>query len=200
MQAFSEFRHMDSAFWAMIKYISETLGYTLRRQGVVRTYSINEIDSLLSQNGIVVDYEMIELAKQYFDMRADLLNNTVRHNLMNATEAQDLFERLYSIHHDNNFKCKLPMNKQKGPMKQVAYFTAIINIIAEDTLRHSAVYDGSLGFNDDPRGLVYVCLMTTITLLVPLPDVLMAHTPIFSTPELCGRLRSIIMPPLLAAG
>ncbi len=156
MQAFSEFRHMDSAFWAMIKYVSETLGYTLRRQGVVRTYSINEIDSLLSQNGIVVDYEMIDLAKQYFDMRADLLNNTVRHNLMNATEAQDLFERLYSIHHDNNFKCKLPMNKQKGPMKQVAYFTAIINIIAEDTLRHSAVYDGSLGFNDDPRGLVYV--------------------------------------------
>ena len=41
-------------------------------------------------------------------------------------------------------------------MKQVAFFTAIINILTEDTLRRSSVYDGSLGFNDDPRGLVYV--------------------------------------------
>lgn len=48
------------------------------------------------------------------------------------------------------------MNKQKGEMRQVAFFTAIINIIAEDTIRRSSIYDGSLGFDDDPRGLVYV--------------------------------------------
>ena len=57
MQAFPEFRHMPMSFWAMIKYVSETLGYTARRQGIVRTYSIDEIDELLSQNGIVVDYK-----------------------------------------------------------------------------------------------------------------------------------------------
>lgn len=156
MQAFQEFRHMPTAFWAMVKYVSETLGYTVRGQGIVRTYSIEEIDSLVSQNGIVVDYDTIETAKLYFDMRADLLNNVVRYNLMNADEAKEAFEHLYPLHRDDDFKCKLPMNKQKGAMRQVAFFTAIINIIAEDTIRHSSIYDGSLGFNDDPRGLVYV--------------------------------------------
>ena len=56
MQAFPEFRHMPTPFWAMVKYVSETLGYTIRGQGIVRTYSIDEIDRLLSQNGIVVGY------------------------------------------------------------------------------------------------------------------------------------------------
>ena len=156
MQAFSEFRHMPPSFWAMIKYVSETLGYTIRRQGVVRTYSVDDIHSLLSRNGIVVDHETIEAASLYFDMRADLLKNVVRHNIMNATEAKAAFESLYPLYCNNNFKCKLPMNKQKGPLKQIAFFTAIINILAEDTLRHSSVYDGSLGFNDDPGGLAYV--------------------------------------------
>lgn len=129
---------------------------TIRGQGIVRTYSIDEIDRLLSQNGIVVGYETIESAKQYFDMRANLLNHQVQRNLMNSEAAKETFERLYPLHRDNDFKCKLPMNKQKGAMKQVAFFTAIINILTEDTLRRSSVYDGSLGFNDDPRGLVYV--------------------------------------------
>lgn len=62
MQAFPEFRHMPTAFWAMIKYVSETLGYTVREQGIVRTYSIDEIDALVSQNGIVVDYDIIEMS------------------------------------------------------------------------------------------------------------------------------------------
>lgn len=156
MQSFPEFRHMPTPFWAMVKYVSETLGYTIRGQGIVRTYSIDEIDRLLSQNGIVVGYETIESAKQYFDMRANLLNHQVQRNLMNSEAAKETFELLYPLHRDNDFKCKLPMNKQKGAMKQVAFFTAIINILTEDTLRRSSVYDGSLGFNDDPRGLVYV--------------------------------------------
>lgn len=156
MQAFPEFRHMPTSFWAMIKYVSETLGYTIRGQGIVRTYSIDEIDSLISDNSIVVDYEILELAKLYFDMRADLLNNVVQYNLMDANQAKNAFEHLYPLYRDNDFLCKLPMNKQKGDMKQIAFFTAIINIITEDVIRNSSVYDGSLGYNDDPRGLVYV--------------------------------------------
>lgn len=42
-------------------------------------------------------------------------------------------------------------------MKRINYFSAIINILAEDTIRKSSAYNGySLGFNDDPRGLVYI--------------------------------------------
>lgn len=156
MQAFSEFRHMPSSFWAMVKYISETLGYTIRGQGVVRTYSTDEIDCLAFQNKITVDYDTILTAKSYFDKRADLLNEFVRYNLMTADTAKEAFLHLYPLHQNNHFQCKLPMNKQKGAMKQVAFFTSIINILAEDTIRHSSIYNGSLGFNDDPRGLVYI--------------------------------------------
>ncbi|WP_290236052.1 hypothetical protein [Bacteroides acidifaciens] len=140
----------------MVKYISETLGYTIRGQGIVRTYSIDEIDRLVSQNGIVVDYDTILAAKSYFDKRAALLNDFVCYNLMDANTAREAFQNLYPLYQENCFQCKIPMNKQKGAMKQIAFFTAIINILAEDTIRRSSIYDGSLGFNDDPRGLVYV--------------------------------------------
>ena len=49
MRAFSEFRQMQPPFWALVKYISETLGYTGRRQGVVRTYSIENGASRFSK-------------------------------------------------------------------------------------------------------------------------------------------------------
>lgn len=75
---------------------------------------------------------------------------------MDADTAKKEFLKLYPLHINNNFQCKLPMNKQKGEMKQVAFFTAIINILAENIIRHSSIYDGSLGFNDDPRRLVYI--------------------------------------------
>lgn len=156
MRAFSEFRQMQPPFWALVKYISETLGYTSRRQGVVRTYSIDEMERLVSQNGIAVYSDVILTAKSYFDKRADFLNNVVRGNLMDADTAKEVFLDLYQLHQEEHFLCKLPMNKQKGAMKQVAFFTAIINILAEDTIRRSSVYNGALGFNDDPRGLVYV--------------------------------------------
>lgn len=156
MQAFSEFQQMPPSFWAIVKYVSETLGYTIRKTGVVRSYSTNEINKLVLQNNISVDHKTVEAIKLYSDMRADLLNCQVQHNLMNAEEAKKTFDDLYPLHRDNKFKCKLPMNKQKGSMKQVAFFTAIINILTENTLRHSSVYNGSLGFNDDPRGLIYV--------------------------------------------
>lgn len=157
MQAFQEFRGMPSSFWAMIKYVSETLGYTVRGRGVIRTYTNDEILHLLKSSDIYARYETIEMARQYFDRRADLLNNFVQQNLMDAVAAKNSFETIYEdLYLKNDFKCKLPMNKQKGAMKQVAFFTAIINIITEDVIRHSSVYNGTLGFDDDPRGFIYV--------------------------------------------
>lgn len=156
MQAFPEFRGMPSSFWAMIKYISESLGYTVRKEGIVRTYSVDEIFDLLKSEKICASYDAIEMAKQYFDLRADLLNNVVEHNLMNSVLARKYYENIFENFYDVDFKCKIPMNKQKGEKKQIAYYTAIINIITEHVIRHSSVYNGTIGFDDDPRGLVYV--------------------------------------------
>ena len=41
-------------------------------------------------------------------------------------------------------------------MRQVAFFTAIINIITEKTIREVTGVHDQLGFDDDPRGLVYI--------------------------------------------
>ena len=156
MQAFPEFRGMPQSFWAMVKYISEALGYTYRGQGRVRSYSLDEINAVVSENGMCIDYDTVLALKDYFDKRAELLNDYVQFNLMDANEAREVFEKVYPLHRNNGFICKLPMNKQKGEMRQIAFFTAIINIIAENEIRHSSIYDGTLGFNDDPRGLIYV--------------------------------------------
>ena len=41
-------------------------------------------------------------------------------------------------------------------MRQIAFFTAIINIIAEKTIREITGKSYPLGFDDDPRSLAYI--------------------------------------------
>ena len=75
---------------------------------------------------------------------------------MDAEQASMEFRKWEQIYRIGNYLCKLPLNKQKGDMRQVAFFTAIINILTEKTIREvTGVYD-QLGFDDDPRGLVYI--------------------------------------------
>ena len=38
MQAFPEIQDVDNSFWALVKLISETLGYTDRRTSAVKSY------------------------------------------------------------------------------------------------------------------------------------------------------------------
>lgn len=154
MQAFAEFRGMPSSFWAMVKFVSQELKYT--KGGVVRTYTEREITDLLQSYGLRTDRRQIRNIVEYSQLRADSLNGFVRNNLMDAQTARAEFERLYPIHSDNDFLCSLPMNKQKGEMRQIAYFTAIINILAECVIREAGLFNGVKCFNDDPRSLMYV--------------------------------------------
>jgi len=132
------------------------LGYTVRREGVVRTYTEDEISELCRKKNTYVSNSLIRQAVRYFDMRADLLNNFAEDMLMDAETACAECEPLLRLHAKNGFYCKLPLNKQKGDMKQIAYFTAIINILAEKTIRECIPDITELGFDDDPRGLVYI--------------------------------------------
>lgn len=156
MQAFSEFQNMSADFWAFIKFISEMLGYTHRGHGTVRSYTFEEIQQLCYDKNTVVSSAYIQKAVRYCDKRAELLNNYVRNMLMDAEAARTEFNKLVLLHQYNHFRCKLPLNKQKGDMKQVAYFTAIINILAEKTIKEHYPNLDWLGVDDDPRGLVYV--------------------------------------------
>lgn len=155
MRAFEEYRFQPSAFWALIKFVSETLGYT-SREHKVSTYTISELEHLFKYYNMSIDDQLIADVKNYCDYRADVLNNFVRLRLMDKETAQSCFENIYSCYFKKDLKCKIPMNKQKGDMKTVNYFTAIINMLTEMTIKDSSGYNETLGFDDDPRGLVYV--------------------------------------------
>lgn len=156
MRPFNEFRHMDASFWAFIKFISEILGYTEKKQGVVKAYTSVDVKKLCEKNNISVSTDTIENAVKYSLMRADLLNSFAQSMLMDAQTASEEYRKWEMLHRIGNYHCKLPLNKQKGEMKQVAFFTAIINIIAEKTIREITNSTDSLGFDDDPRGLTYI--------------------------------------------
>lgn len=82
----------------------------------------------------------------YFAYRAEVLNDTVQHQLMNAQEAEEMYERLLAL---QDYKLTAPMNKQKGDKKKVAYLTAMVNMLIE------ANADG-MEYDHDPRQLTTV--------------------------------------------
>lgn len=156
MQAFNTFKDMDASFWALVRFVSENLGYTERGEGLVKKYPINTIRALCKERGINASEEVIVSVAQYSKMRADLLNTFAERMLMDAQTACKEFQRWEMLHRAENYYCKLPLNKQKGEMKQIAFFTAIINIIAEKTIREITGNSHSPGFDDDPRSLAYI--------------------------------------------
>jgi len=154
MRAFEEYRSMPAEFWALIKFVSESLGYTER--GTVCTYTTDDLQHLFDYHNISYDYRILRNVKEYCEARAEMLNNFVQFQLMDGETARLEFEDLYATYSNDALLCKIPINKQRGNMKKVNYFTAIINILTEISLRNSSRFEGSLGFDDDPGGLVYV--------------------------------------------
>lgn len=155
MRAFKEYRHQSPAFWALVKFVSQELGYTDRKTKSIRTFTEIEITKLLDSKGLSFRYEDVQDVVAYSQKRARILNTDARSNLMNATEAQAVYLELLAIARSQDYLCAIPMNKQKGDMRQVAFLTASINILAEKTLREAGLFHGQKCFNDDPRSLLY---------------------------------------------
>lgn len=156
MKAFPEFRYMPPNFWALVKFASQELQYSDRKAGLVRGYSEDEIINLLDSRGYNVEYELVRSVSKYSQHRADLLNTCARNNLMNLNDARLEYEALRSVYDTEHYLCKIPMNKQKGDKRHIAYLTAIINILTEKTLREAGLFSGQKGFVDDPEKYLYV--------------------------------------------
>jgi hypothetical protein len=128
--------HTSPEFWANVKVISQKLGYTQKGTGKIKVYTIESIIVLYDElgfntnklifNGEITDFG--QLLIDYFDYRAEALNNYVQHNLMDLEEARDLYHSLHKFH---NPKVSSPMNKQRGEKSGINYFTGIINILLE---------------------------------------------------------------------
>jgi hypothetical protein len=154
MRANVHFQGLDKSFWAHVRSLSQTLGYTARGTGIIKVPTFAEVlggmrKLELLNDHLVQDGEPTGFAQKlldYFAFRADVLNNTVSHQLMDAAEAKAMYEKLLAR---QNYKIAAAMNKQKGEKKQVAYLTAMVNMLVEANAE-GIVYDY------DPRELTTV--------------------------------------------
>ncbi len=143
------------SFWACVRSLSQELGYTVRNEQRIRVHSIAEMNNGFLKLGLsslaIVNAkgDPTELAirlHDYFEYRADVLDNVASQNLMTLARAKETFEHYAQIFRPNR---PPPMNKQKGEKKAPAYFTGLINMLVE----HSA--KGAL-CDYDPRKLTTV--------------------------------------------
>lgn len=136
MEADARFRHLPKSFWADVRTIGEAVGYTLPRQNMVRSPTIEEIQTAYGSLGLGTAHLVRDSGQtargrtlvDYFKYRANVLNNYVAPRLMDVDRARAEFERLRTT---LNPSCPLPLNKQRGDKKAPAYFTGIVNMLVE---------------------------------------------------------------------
>lgn len=150
-----KFQGQPPDFWAHVRTASQGIGYTQRGTGQIKVPSLADIEECFTELGLdsshlksgksaASEYGATLLA--YFEHRATVLNDFVESVLMDAEEAEAMFE---DVRARVKADFPIPMNKQKGEKKSPAFFTATINaLIAENA--------GGFGCDYDPRALTTV--------------------------------------------
>lgn len=156
MKPDARFAAMPPEFWANVRHLGQTLGYTERGgAGRVRVYTLQEIVDGLTNAGLAMHHVVNpdgsptafgEQLIAYAAFRADTLNRVVRPNLMDAPAAAELYGELRARLNPTR---PVPMNKQKGDKKAPNYLTGLVNMLIE---ANADGYD----FNTDPRALTTV--------------------------------------------
>ncbi|WP_146069314.1 hypothetical protein [Cryobacterium sp. Y11] len=176
MKADTRWRNEGDDFWAYVRVLSESIGYTVRGQGIIRTFTTAQIVAGLESLGRSTDeVEQTNLGQrlvEYFDYRAYMLNDYAKASLMTAQEARETFEKVvndythasreiikkqngelravameYDLSHGGSVR--VPMNKQKDEKRTPSYLTGIVNILVSHHL-------GGRAFDADPRQIPVV--------------------------------------------
>ena len=137
MKPAARFAGQSKSFWACVRSLSQELGYTVKGQGRIKTYTINEIKqgfvnldlnplAISDRNGAPT--KLASLLQKYFQYRAEVLESVAARKLMNAWQAKEVFE-----YHLQKFQPSRPppMNKQKGSKKAPAFLTGLVNMLIE---------------------------------------------------------------------
>ena len=140
MTADIRFRNMPKSFWADVRSISESVGYTDRRKNSIRVPTVGEIKRSYHNLGFDSGHlfgndgptEIGSDVLAYFTYRAKILHDHIEPRLMDVERAKSLFERHFIELHP---KCPIPMNKQRGEKKAPAYFTGLVNMLIESHAR-----------------------------------------------------------------
>ena len=155
MKPANKFLNQPKAFWANVRTVSEALGYTQRGKGQVRTYSLSDVEAVYRDAGLTTDHIVDSAGRTtefgtdfmaYFSYRAQVLNEYVEPRLMNLEQAAALYAEMRK---KLKPKCPVPMNRQKGDKKTIAYLTALVNMMVER-------YGGGPGCEFDPQKLTTV--------------------------------------------
>lgn len=155
MRANNDFVGLDKGFWAHVRSLSQTLGYTNRGEGTIKVPTFAEVLAGMEKLDLLSGH-LVKKGKPtafshqliaYFAYRAEVLNGTVQYQLMDKVEAEAMYNRLLGV---QKYKLTAAMNKQKGDKKKVAYLTAMVNMLVEANA-------GGMDYDHDPRQL------TTIT-------------------------------------
>jgi len=131
------FLSLPKNFWASVRLISQQVGYTEKSTRQIRIPAMDEIQSKLEK--FEIDFSRLQeqrtergnfgqLLQDYFVYRADIINAYVEPRLMKGKEAKKIFNKFYK---DLQPSCPIPMNKQKGKMKQPAFLTGLVNMLIE---------------------------------------------------------------------
>lgn len=151
-----KFVGLPKRFWASVRTISQQVGYTNRGASSIKVPTLLEMSQAFREVNLnpaqlrSADGNPTDLATSldgYFRFRADVLNKFVEPRLMDLKRATDEY---YKISQARPHSCPMPMNKQKGEKKNVAFLTAIVNMLIEENI-------GGLPCNYDPR------VLTTVT-------------------------------------
>lgn len=155
MKADPRFINQPLSFWGYVKFLSTTIGYSKNKS--LLKYSLTECANALVVNEISITQPELYQVVSYLNYRSDILNNTVKNYFMTAPEAESLYKDITSqIDNIDEYICPLPMNKQKNEKKNLAFFTCIINVLTELTVRSFANNTGiSIPVDYDPRNLAY---------------------------------------------
>jgi len=152
MIADSRFANQDNSFWAHVRSISQKIGYTDRATGQIRIPTSGQVAKVMSdlklESNHLMDLDLKltpqgKLLLDYFEYRADILNNEVQNLLMDAEEAVSRFEELLK---NNLFQLPLTMNKQKGDKAIPSPLTNVVNILISLAVKGS-------NFNFNPQEL-----------------------------------------------
>ncbi len=158
MKANNQFADLSPTFWAQVRAISEGAGYTNRKpseRGNILVPTAEQMKRAMEKRSLDSTYlvskneELTCEGKKlhdYFQYRADVLENFVRPRLMDADRAKKEFEIFKK---KLNPSCPLPMNKQKGKKRTEAYLTGIVNMIIEAGI-------GTSECDFDPRQLTVI--------------------------------------------
>jgi hypothetical protein len=132
-----KFLKQPKHFWANVRSVSQCLGYTERGTGRIKVPALSDIAGALTELGLktahVIDTknnptELGSNLHAYFQHRADVLYEVARPHLMDVEKAKAVFDDLRK---NLSPKWPVPMNKQSGDKKTVAYLTGIVNMLIE---------------------------------------------------------------------